>query len=236
MAILLTERKPYLLLLILLTFHLGLMSSRIRNASERSLLAEGILSLGSPFLKAAGGMGQGVSGTWNAYVGLRGVEKENRRLREQVDALALQANAAAEARQESERLRALLDLRAALPFQNVAARVIARGVDGGARVVTLDRGTGAGVRINQPVITPRGVVGFVLRRGMGMALRGVGFGLLAALALSRLLGSLLFGVAATDPLTFTIVPGLLILAALLASYLPARRAASIDPAVSLRSE
>lgn len=167
MAYLLTERKPYLLLLILLTCHLGLMSSRIRNASEHSLLAEGILSLGSPFLKAAGGMGQGVSGTWNAYIGLRGVERENRRLREQVDALALQANAAAEARQEAERLRALLDLRSGVPFENVAARVIARGVDGGARVVTLDRGTGAGVRINQPVITPRGVVGRIFEAAGG---------------------------------------------------------------------
>jgi len=98
MAYLLTERKPYLLLLILLTFNLGLMSSRIKNASERSLLEDGILSLGSPFLKAAGGVGEGVSGTWNAYVGLRGVEKENRRLREQVDALSLQAHEAAEAR------------------------------------------------------------------------------------------------------------------------------------------
>src|SRR5688572_23329499 len=140
MAYLLTERKPYLLLLILLTFNLGLMSSRIKNASERSLLEDGIVSLGSPFLKAADGAGQGVSGTWNAYIGLRGVERENRRLREELDALILQAHEAAEARQEAERLRALLDLRAGIPFESVPARVIARGVDGGARVVTLDRG------------------------------------------------------------------------------------------------
>ena len=167
MAYLLTERKPYLLLLILLTFNLGLMSSRIKNASERSLLEDGILSLGSPFLKAAGGVGEGVSGTWNAYVGLRGVEKENRRLHEQVDVLSLQAHEAAEARQEAERLRALLDLRAIVPFQSLPARVIARGVDGGARLVTLDRGTGAGVRINQPVITPRGVVGRIIEAAGG---------------------------------------------------------------------
>lgn len=167
MAYLLTERKPYLLLLILLTFNLGLMSSRIKNASERSLLEDGILSLGSPFLKAAGGVGQGVSGTWNSYVGLRGVERENSRLREQVDALTLQAHEAAEARQEAERLRALLELRAAVPFGSVPARVMARGVDGGARVVTLDRGRGAGVRINQPVITPRGVVGRIIEAAGG---------------------------------------------------------------------
>lgn len=162
MAHLLTERKPYLLLLILLTFNLGLMSSRIKNASEHSLLGEGILSLASPFLKTAGSIGQGVSGTWHAYVGLRGVERENHRLREQLDALVLQSHEAAEARQELERLRTLLDLRAGVPFESVPARVIARGVDGGARVVTLDRGAGAGVHINQPVITARGVVGRII--------------------------------------------------------------------------
>jgi len=162
MAHLLTQRKPYLLLLILLTLNLGLMSSRIKSASERSLLEEGILGLGSPFLKAAGWIGQAVSGTWHAYVGLRGVERENRRLRERIDALALQAHEAEEARQELGRLRELLDLRAGVPFESVPARVMARGVDGSARVLTLDRGGREGVRINHPVITPRGVVGRII--------------------------------------------------------------------------
>ncbi len=162
MAHLFTQRKPYLLLLILLTFNLGLMSSRIRSASDRSLLEEGILGLASPFLRAAGWVGQSVSGTWCSYVGLRGVESENRRLRERIDALSQQAHEAEEARQELARLRELLDLRAAVSFDSVPARVIARGVDGGARVVTLDRGGREGVRINHPVITPRGVVGRII--------------------------------------------------------------------------
>ena len=84
--------------------------------------------------------------------------------------------------------------------------------------------------------TPRRVLGFVLRQGMGLALAGVTVGLAAAVALTRLMRSLLFGVGATDPLTFVAVPGLLVLVALGASYIPARRAAGIDPAVSLRSE
>jgi len=71
---------------------------------------------------------------------------------------------------------------------------------------------------------------------MVLALAGVTVGLAAAVALTRLMRSLLFGVGATDPLTFVAVPGLLVLVALGASYIPARRAAGIDPAVSLRSE
>src|SRR3989304_1146255 len=104
MAHLLTERKPYLLLLVLLTFNLGLMSSRIKSASERSLLEEGILGLGSPFLKAAGWIGQADVRMPRSGDALPGVERENRHLRDRIDALALQAHEAEEARQELGRL------------------------------------------------------------------------------------------------------------------------------------
>jgi rod shape-determining protein MreC len=164
---LLTERKPYLLLLILLTFNLGLMSTIIKSGGQRSLLEDAIMSLMSPFLKAAGWAGQGVSGTWRSYVGLRGFERENRRLQEQADALALKAQVAEESRQELARLRELLDLRDSVPWTTVAARVIARGVDGSARIVTLDRGSRDGVRLNQPVLTARGIVGRVIEAAPG---------------------------------------------------------------------
>jgi len=167
MAHLLTERKPYLLLLILLTFNLGLMSSRIKSGGQRSLLEEAVMSLVSPFLKAAAWTGQGVSETWRTYVGLRGVERENRSLRVETDALALRAREAEEARQELARLRELLDLRDSVPWTTVAARVIARGADGSARIVTLDRGSSDGVRLNQPVLTPRGIVGRVIEAAPG---------------------------------------------------------------------
>ena len=84
--------------------------------------------------------------------------------------------------------------------------------------------------------SPRGLMAFVLGQGLAVALAGAVVGLVAALALTRMMQSLLFGIEATDPVTFLAVPGLLVLAALCASYLPARRAAAIDPAVSLRSD
>jgi putative ABC transport system permease protein len=80
------------------------------------------------------------------------------------------------------------------------------------------------------------VVGLILKRGVLMAALGLGIGLLGALALTRLLATLLFGVGARDPLTMAGVGGILAVVALLASYLPARRAAKVDPMICLRYE
>jgi putative ABC transport system permease protein len=76
----------------------------------------------------------------------------------------------------------------------------------------------------------------VLRQGVKMALVGVVIGLGGAFALTRLMTSLLFGVAASDPATFVAVALLLVLVALLACYWPARRAMKVDPMVALRHE
>ena len=76
----------------------------------------------------------------------------------------------------------------------------------------------------------------VLGDGAKMALIGVALGLAAAVGLTRLMTSVLFGVSATDPLTFGAVALLLALVALAAAYIPARRATRVDPLVALRYE
>jgi putative ABC transport system permease protein len=79
------------------------------------------------------------------------------------------------------------------------------------------------------------VIKLVVGRGMALAAVGVGIGTLCAAALSGLLGSFLYGISALDPLSFAGAALLLLGVALLANYLPARRAACVDPLVALRS-
>jgi putative ABC transport system permease protein len=80
------------------------------------------------------------------------------------------------------------------------------------------------------------VLKLVIGQGMKLTALGVAPGLLAAFGLTRLMAGLLFGVSATDPLTFVVIALLLALVALLACYLPARRATRIDPLIALRCE
>jgi putative ABC transport system permease protein len=82
----------------------------------------------------------------------------------------------------------------------------------------------------------RDVLRLVVGQGLKLALIGIGLGLLGAYAVTRLMQSLLFGVSATDPATFAVIAALLAVVALLASYIPARRATRVDPMVSLRYE
>ena len=80
------------------------------------------------------------------------------------------------------------------------------------------------------------VLGMVIRQGMVMTAGGVIAGVLGAVATTRLLSSRLYGVEATDPITFATVSLVLVGIALLATYVPARRAARVDPLIALRSE
>jgi putative ABC transport system permease protein len=84
--------------------------------------------------------------------------------------------------------------------------------------------------------SPRNILSLVVPQGMVLAFSGVAIGLAAAFLLVRLLRSLLFGVEVTDPITFAGISLLLALITLLACYIPAQRAARIDPMISLRCD
>jgi putative ABC transport system permease protein len=80
------------------------------------------------------------------------------------------------------------------------------------------------------------VLGIVVTQGLKLVVIGVAIGIAGALALTRFLSSLLYGVKPTDPLTVAVVSAILAVVALVASYIPARRAANVDPTVALRYE
>ena len=120
-------------------------------------------------------------------------------------------------------------------FAGIALALAAIGVYG-VMAYLVNQGTRElGIRIALGA-SERQILSLVVRQGMSLAFTGVTIGLAAAFVLTRLMQNLLFGVEATDPITFAGISVLLAAIALLASYIPAQRAARIDPLNSLRSE
>ena len=120
-------------------------------------------------------------------------------------------------------------------FGVLALALAAVGLYGVVSYVVGQRQREIGVRVALGA-PPGGVVALMLRRGMTPVIAGLAIGVVVALATTRLLESLLFDVSATDPLTFVAVSVLLAGVALIASWLPSRRAARVDPTVTLRAD
>jgi putative ABC transport system permease protein len=120
-------------------------------------------------------------------------------------------------------------------FAAVAIALSAIGIYGVVAYLVGQRSRELGIRMALGA-SPASVVQMVVREGVAMVAVGVGVGLAGALALTQLMGALLFGVRATDPLTYAAVTLLLGVVALVAASVPASRAARVDPALAMRAD
>jgi putative ABC transport system permease protein len=120
-------------------------------------------------------------------------------------------------------------------FGAIALTLAAVGLYGVMAYSVTQRSHELGIRIAVGA-SPRDILRLVVGQGIRMTLLGAAIGLVVSLAVTRALSSLLFGVSVTDPLTFVAVPVVLAFVAILACYLPARRAMRVDPIIALRYE
>lgn len=120
-------------------------------------------------------------------------------------------------------------------FAATALLIAAAGLYGVIAYVVAQRTREVGIRVALGAQTVE-VLRLIIAQGARLALAGIAAGVVAALALTRFLASMLFGISTTDPITFLAIALLIVAVAVLASYVPARRAARVDPMVALRAE
>jgi len=120
-------------------------------------------------------------------------------------------------------------------FAGTAVLLAIGGLYGALSYVVSQRSRDIGVRVALGA-SARAISGLVMRQGMTPAILGLSVGLLASVAIGRVIESMLFGISPRDLATYATVITLIVAGALAACLLPARRAASVDPAVTLRTE
>jgi rod shape-determining protein MreC len=145
--------------------HILLISTQVSSRAGVSLLqATMAAALGEAQRAAWAVVGSGES-VWQSYVALRNVRFDNQRLSQEVADLRVQLQQERAASQTADGLRALLEMRARVPWKTAGADVVGGSVSTEFRSIVLDHGADAGVRGDMPVITPMGLVGRVVLAG-----------------------------------------------------------------------
>jgi rod shape-determining protein MreC len=160
-----SARRSRLLLGVFVLGHLLLISRQVDRGGGTSLLGQIVLGLLSPAQRTVSVSVGGVRDAWGAYIDLRAVQEENLGLKTRVAALETRLQQREPGWREAERLRGLLELRSLLPFDSVAAEVVARDGLPWFRTLIADKGLAAGVRLDTPVVCSSGVVGRVIAVG-----------------------------------------------------------------------
>jgi rod shape-determining protein MreC len=161
----LDARRSRLLLAALVVTHLVVISQQVDSGGGVSLLERGVFALLSPLQLAVASALRGIGALWAGYVDLRGVRVENAQLERRLADTLAELEQERQRSLEAPRLREMLDLRAALPLETVAAEVAARDGVPWFRTLTLDKGRDAGIALNAAVLSPTGVMGRVVALG-----------------------------------------------------------------------
>ncbi len=165
MARVVETRKSRLLLLVLVVSHLVIISHQVDAGGGASLLQKTAFTLFAPVQRAVTWTIRLLEAGFHGYVSLRGVRDENEELKGRAAALEQELQRQRRLAEEAPRLRELLDLQAVLPYETLAAEVLARDGTPWFRTVTIGKGSRDGVRLQAPVLSPTGVVGRVIGVG-----------------------------------------------------------------------
>ena len=160
--------RRLVLLAVVLVACLGLLTLQTRGYGARA--GEAVALVMTPVQVALATIPRAAVGAWSVYLDWKGVRVENRRLRDEVQRLRVDALWVTEAADENRRLRRLLDLRNRLPVATLAGEVIAREWGGWVRSLTINRGRGDDVKRLTAVISPDGLVGRVVEVRLGASI------------------------------------------------------------------
>jgi len=188
------RHRPFFILVGVLVAQLLLLSVQITRNNNVRLIRVWAVAIVDPFERALRGMLDASTRAWITYRGLWRAQQENQELHLQLVAARSQIQQLSEQAAESQRLRALLDFKSHLPFQTVAAEVIATSPGEGSNAVFIDKGSDSGLAADLAVITPAGVVGKIIavfpHTSHVLLITDPSSGLGVALALSRVQGIL----------------------------------------------